>query len=81
VIFLWAALPYRTEWRYANEAEKLVLIDAGHICQNLYIAAESLELGVCAIAAYVQEKADFLFNLNGNEEFIVYLASVGNYKK
>jgi SagB-type dehydrogenase family enzyme len=81
VIFMWAALPYRTEWRYATEAEKLVLLDAGHVCQNLYIAAESLRLGVCAIAAYVQEEADRVFNLDGEDEFILYLASVGNHKK
>lgn len=30
-------------------AHKKILLDAGHLCQNLYIAAESVECGTCAI--------------------------------
>ena len=77
VIFLWACKPYLGEWRYKGESHKAMLLDAGHVCQNLYLAAESLGLGTVAIAAYSQEKVDELLKLDGNDEFVVYLAPVG----
>ncbi len=77
IFFFWAAIPYRTEWRYLTAAHKAIALDAGHVCQNLYIASESIGCGTCAIAAYDQEKVDKLLNLDGNDEFVVYCASMG----
>ena len=80
VIFFWACLPYRTEWRYAEASHKVIAIDAGHICQNLYLAAESIACGTCAVAAYDQPAANALFHLDGEEEFMIYLAPVGKVR-
>ena len=77
VTFIWSAVPYRTEWRYAFASAKTILLDCGHVCQNLYIACEALNLGTCAIAAYDQKKIDELLKLDGENEFTVYLAPVG----
>ncbi|MBO8161565.1 MAG: SagB/ThcOx family dehydrogenase [Thermosipho sp. (in: Bacteria)] len=77
VVFIWAAIPYRTEWKYTHESYKAIALDAGHICQNLYLASEALNCGTCAVAAYDQEKMDLLIGLDGQEEFVVYLAPVG----
>lgn len=81
VTFIWAAVPYRTEWRYENAAAKLIAIDAGHICQNLYLAGEAINAGVCAVATYDQEKMDELVGADGTEEFVVYIAAVGKQLK
>ena len=77
VAFVWAAVPYRTEWRYEHAAAKQIAIDAGHICQNLYLAAEAVGAGVCAVASYDQDKMDELIGVDGKDEFTVYLAAVG----
>jgi SagB-type dehydrogenase family enzyme len=37
VAFIWTAIPYRMEWRYDLAAHKVIAIDAGHVCQNLYL--------------------------------------------
>jgi len=58
-------------------AAKLILLDAGHVCQNLYLAAEALSLGVCGIAAYDQVKSNDLLKVDGEDEMVVYIASVG----
>lgn len=81
VTFIWTAIPYRTEWRYDIAAPKLIALDAGHMCENLYLAAESIDAGVCAIAAYDQDKMDKLLNVDGENEFTVYLATVGKVEK
>ena len=76
-IVMWAAVPYRSEWRYGKAADKLVALDAGHSCQNLYLACEALGLGTCAIGAYDQEKLDAYLGLDGEDMFALYAAPVG----
>lgn len=77
VTFVWTTVPYRMEWRYDLSAHKVIAIDAGHVCQNLYLACEAIGAGTCAIAAYDQEAMDKLLRVDGKEEFVIYLASVG----
>ena len=78
--FVWATLPYRMEWRYGLAAHRVILLDAGHVCQNLYLACEAVGAGTCAVGAYDQEKLDRLLGVDGEEEFAVYLAPVGKLK-
>ena len=77
VIFAWSTIPYRAEWKFDVQAHKKILIDVGHVCQNLYIAGESIDRGVCAIGIYNQEMMDEVLGLDGDEELVIYLASVG----
>lgn len=77
VIFLWAAIPYRMEWRYDLAAHRVILLDAGHVCQNLYLACEAIGAGTCAVAAYDQELLDRLLGIDGEDEFVIYTAAVG----
>jgi SagB-type dehydrogenase family enzyme len=76
-VFVWAAIPARTEWHYGSIAQKLIAIEAGHLCQNLYLAAESIQGGVCAVMGYDQARMDALLGLDGKEEFVIYLAATG----
>ena len=77
VTFFWIAEVYRTSWRYGTRAYRYIYLDAGHVCQNLYLAAESIGYGVCAIAAFDDELANIVFELDGKERFTAYMASVG----
>ncbi len=78
-VFIWSCVAYRGEWRYNIAAHKAMLLDAGHICQNLYLACEGIKAGTCAIAAYDQEKVDKIIDVDGKNEFSVYLSPVGKY--
>jgi len=77
VTFIWTTIPYRMEWRYGLAAHKAIALDAGHVCQNLYLACEAIGAGTCAVAAYHQELMDQLLRIDGNDEFVIYLAPVG----
>ncbi len=58
----------------------MIAIDAGHLCQNLYLAAESIGAGTCGIGAYDHGKMDMLlahYGVDGENEFTVYVAPVG----
>ncbi len=81
VAFIWSCIPYRGEWRYDAAAHKLMLLDAGHMCQNLYLACEAIAAGTCAVGAYDQKAIDAFLHLDGQDEFVVYLAPVGKVGK
>jgi SagB-type dehydrogenase family enzyme len=76
-VFVWVAVPYRTEWRYGPVSEKLILLDAGHSCENHYLACEAIGLGTCAVASYDQAALDSFLGLDGRDELAVYVAPVG----
>jgi SagB-type dehydrogenase family enzyme len=78
--FVWTAVPYRTEWRYHAVSHKLILLDAGHLCQNLYLACEAIGCGACAIGAYDQAALDRLLGVDGEDEMAVYAAPVGRQR-
>ncbi len=77
VTFAWTVIPYRTEWRYTILSHKMIALDAGHVCQNLYLACEALGLGMYAIGAYFQDELDSILAVDGQDEFTIYLAQVG----
>lgn len=72
-----STVPYRMEWRYSIAAHKVIALDAGHVCQNLYLAVAAIGCGTCAVAAYHQEQMDGLLGVDGDDEFTLYLAPVG----
>jgi len=76
-VLVWTAVPARMEWRYGEASYKVIALDAGHVCQNLYLACAAVGAGTCAVAAYRQDLLDGLLGVDGGEEFAVYLAPVG----
>lgn len=42
VTFIWTTIPYRMEWRYGLAAHKVIAIDVGHVCQNLFLPVRRL---------------------------------------
>lgn len=81
IVLVWASIPERMEWRFGELGEKLILLDGGHICQNLYLAAEALDLGACSIADYNQEELDKLLGIDGIEEISTYIGICGKKRK
>jgi SagB-type dehydrogenase family enzyme len=77
VTFIWTTALYRMKWRYGERSYRYIHLDAGHVCQNLYLAAQTIESGVCAIAAFDDDELNTLLGLDGDEHFAVYLATVG----
>ncbi len=77
VTFIWAAVTDRMTWRYCERGYRYMYLDAGHVCQNLYLAAESIGCGVCAIGAFDDNAADALLGLTPPEMFVIYMATLG----
>jgi SagB-type dehydrogenase family enzyme len=77
VVFIWTAVPYRMTWRYGERGYRDLHLDAGHVCQNLYLAAEAVGCGTCAIAAFDDDMMNGILGINGSDQFTIYLATVG----
>jgi len=77
VTFIWIAVPYRMNWRYGERGYRYLYLDAGHVCQNLYLSAEVINCGTCAIAAFLDDEMNQILGLDGKEAFVIYLATVG----
>jgi SagB-type dehydrogenase family enzyme len=75
--FIWTAVPYRMGWRYGERGYRYLHLDVGHVCQNLYLSAESIDGGVCAIAAFDDDQMNYLLDIDGENQFTIYVATVG----
>ncbi len=77
VTFIWTADAYRMTWRYGERGYRYMHIDVGHVCQNLYLAAQAVGCGVCAVGAFHDDELNYLLGIDGETQFALYLAAVG----
>ncbi len=77
VVFYYSFVCYRAEWRYGIYAHRMCMADAGHVTENVYLAATSIGLGGCAVGAVDGPMCDEEFGLDGEEEFVFYCMPVG----
>ncbi len=77
VNFVWTAMIERCRAKYYERAYRYVWWDAGHIAQNLSIAATAMGLGVCSIGAWHDSLVHELLGIDGQEHFSALCATVG----
>ncbi len=77
VIFIWTGVFARSKWKYQQRAYRYVYLDAGHIAQNVALAAVGLELGSCQIGALYDDEVNALVDVDGMDESVVYMTVVG----
>ena len=77
--FLWALVADRIMWRYGKRGLRN-LIEAGHVRQNLYLSAEAVHCGVCAIRGFGDKKINDILGIDSEEQAVVYMAAVGKRK-
>lgn len=78
VVFAWTAIFDRSKWKYRERAYRYIYLDAGHIAQNVALAAVALGLGSCQVAALFDEEVNGLLGVDGQEESIIYMTAVGH---
>ena len=54
-----------------------LLLEAGHLGQNVYLAGTSMKLGVCAVGAFLDDGLNNLLGVDGQNEAAIYLLAVG----
>jgi SagB-type dehydrogenase family enzyme len=76
VVFMTAVVE-RTKWKYGARAYRYIYLDAGHIGQNICLAAESLGLGLCPIGAFYDDELNAILGVDGIEETVLYAMTIG----
>jgi len=79
--FFWIGDEYRFMWRHMERGYRFVFEDAGHACQNLYLACENIGCGCCAIGYFDEKGLSCLLGIDGERLFPVYAACVGKKQK
>ncbi|MFB0524315.1 MAG: SagB/ThcOx family dehydrogenase [Phycisphaerae bacterium] len=78
VVFIWTAVFERCKWKYGQRAYRYIYLDAGHIAENLALAAVSLNLGSCEIGALYDDQVNTILGVDGTEESVICMAAVGS---
>lgn len=76
-VFVWSAVFERCKWKYGQRAYRYMYLDAGHIAENLALAAVSLNLGSCEIGALYDDHVNAIVGIDGTEESVLCMAVVG----
>ena len=77
VVFIWTAVFERSKWKYKQRAYRYIYLDAGHIAQNVALAAVALDFGSCQIGALYDDEVNALISVDGVDESVVYMTVVG----
>lgn len=77
VAFIWTAIFQRSKFRYHDRAYRYIYLDAGHIAQNLALAAVGIGLASCQVGAYFDDEVNTLIGVDGTEESVIYMSVAG----
>jgi SagB-type dehydrogenase family enzyme len=80
VVFIWTAIFRRSKWKYSQRAYRYIYLDAGHIAQNLALAAVSRTCGSCQVGAFFDDEINSIMDVDGTEESAICLSVVGHPK-
>lgn len=81
VTFILTAVAERMTWRYGERGYRYLHLDAGHVGQNLYLAAETIGCGACAVAAFLDETVNAALGIDGEKQFAIYIVAMGKKKR
>ncbi len=76
-VFVWSAVFERCKWKYGQRAYRYIYLDAGHIAENLALAAVSINLGTCEIGALFDDHVNAIVGIDGIEESVICMAVGG----
>ncbi len=81
VVFIWTAMMLRCMVKYRDRAMRYIPMDLGHVCQNVQLAATAMDLGSCPIGAFYDDDINELLGVDGEEEAVLYLITVGRLNR
>ncbi len=81
LLIIMAAFFERSTFKYGERAYRFVLIEAGHIGQNIALAATGLGLPSVVVGGFIDSRIDRLLELDGFSQSVIYTALIGGPRK
>ena len=76
IVFITAVFE-RSVFKYGDRGYRFVLLEAGHVAQNLALTATGMGLGCLNVGGFADRQIDDLLGLDGIDHSTIYLAAVG----
>lgn len=67
----------RTMMKYKERGYRYILFEAGHVMQNAYLISIAMDLGICSVGGFIDDKINDLLNIDGVNESALYLGALG----
>jgi SagB-type dehydrogenase family enzyme len=64
--------------KYQDRSYRYGLLEAGHVGENAYLAANGMGLGACGVGAFMDDAMNEMLGVDGVEEAVVYMLAVGH---
>jgi SagB-type dehydrogenase family enzyme len=77
LVLVFTAIFQRLRWKYQERAYRYALLEAGHLGQNVYLAAASMGMGACAVGAFYDDGLNRMLGVDGKDEAVIYMLAVG----
>ncbi len=77
LVLVFTAIFQRLRWKYQERTYRYALLEAGHLGQNVYLAATSMGMGACAVGAFLDDDLNAMLGVDGQHEAAIYMLSVG----
>jgi SagB-type dehydrogenase family enzyme len=76
VVFV-TAMFWRSRFKYGARAYRFTLLEAGHVAQNILLAATALDLAAVPVGGFFDRRVDALVGADGLYEASLYVVPVG----
>ncbi len=77
VILLISAVFWRNQVKYGERGYRYVFLDAGHLCQNIYLVTEALNLQCCEVGGFIDDQLHRVLDIDGFNEAVLVAFGVG----
>ncbi len=69
----------RSIFKYQDRGYRFVLLEAGHVAQNLNLVSNALGLGALNVGGFFDREIDAFLNLDGVTQSTIYMAAIGKH--
>jgi SagB-type dehydrogenase family enzyme len=77
-VILITAVFQRTTFKYGERGYRFVLIEAGHVAQNIDLIATALHLPAANLGGFFDSELETLLDIDGVEQSLVYAVAIGS---
>jgi len=71
------AVTERSLWKYEDRGYRYILLEAGHVAQNINLCATADGLGCLNLGGFFDEDVSSLLRLNADQEIVLYGIAIG----
>jgi SagB-type dehydrogenase family enzyme len=77
ILFITATFK-RNQLKYGERGYRGVLLDAGHLSQNILLTSRAMGYGACAVMACLDDPVNDFLGVDGVEESVLLAVAIGS---